>query len=311
LDSLKAQNYPKELLELLIVDGGSSDSTLEIAGQFGAKLISEPRLKNNPEARKAIGLASAKNELVLYIDSDNILPHKDWLVNMVKPLVEDEEVVAVWTLRYHYDKRASLLNRYFALFGVNDPIAYYFNKRDRLSWAENKWNLLGRAIEKKDYYVVSFANNKIPTLGANGYLIRRSVLNRAKVEQKYFFHIDVNADLVLLGFNKFACIKDTIMHLSADNLISFLRKRLNFMRVYHQEEYGLRRWRLFEKEDLFKLLVFVFYGLTLFKPLYDGFRGYLKIRDKAWFLHAVVCFAIIFVYGWGLISRSLKLKTNE
>jgi hypothetical protein len=83
------------------------------------------------------------------------------------------------------------------------------------------------------------------------------------------------------------------------------------MRLYHQKDYNLRRWRLYEPKDKWKLLLFVFYGLTIVKPLYDSLRGYLKIKDKAWFLHVVVCFAIIFVYGWGLISRLLKINIKK
>jgi hypothetical protein len=136
-------------------------------------------------------------------------------------------------------------------------------------------------------------------------------LNKARVSLEEFFHIDVNYDLVSLGFDKFAAIKDTIIHLSGDNLFSFLKKRLRFMRIYHQDEYNLRRYRVYEPQDKWKLLVFILYGLTFVKPLFDSSRGYLKIKDKAWFLHPLVCFTIIFVYGWGLISRLLKLNIKK
>ncbi len=216
LESLSTQDYPQDYLEIIIVDGGSQDSTRQIAAAFGAVFIEEPGMKENPEARKAIGAARATNELILFVDSDNILPHKNWLKNMIEPLVNDREIIATQPLRYHYDKNLSLLNRYFSLFGVNDPIAYYFNKRDRLSWQEQDWRLFGSAEDKGRYFKVTFRKDRLPTLGANGYLVRKDILFKARTNPEEFFHIDINYDLVVLGYNKYGIVKDDIIHLTAD-----------------------------------------------------------------------------------------------
>lgn len=303
LMSIREQDYPQEALEIIIIDGGSSDSTVITAESFGAKVIKEPGKKDNPEARKAMGLNKARNEFLAFIDSDNILPHKDWLRLMVEPLINDREVVATQPLRYQYSKKFSLLNRYFALFGVNDPIAYYFNKRDRLSWAEDDWRLLGEAKDRGNYYLVKFTKDKLPTLGANGFLIRKDILKKAKVNPTEFFHIDVNYDLVSLGYNRYAIIKDSIIHLTGDNLFTFLRKRLNFMKSYHHQYYNLRRYKLYEPKDKYKLLVFIIISLTFIKPFYDSIKGFVKVPDLAWFLHPLVCFAILLVYGLGIIEN--------
>jgi glycosyltransferase involved in cell wall biosynthesis len=302
LNIIKQQFYPQEALEIIVIDGGSSDSTLMIAESFGATVMGEPKLRDNPEARKAIGLSKAKGELVAFIDSDNVLPHKDWLKLMVEPLISNRAIVATQPLRYQYRKDLSLLNRYFALFGVNDPIAYYFNKRDRLSWAEDNWHLMGEAEDKGSYYLVRFDKDKLPTLGANGFLARRDILLKARVSPSEFFHIDVNYDLVSLGFDTYGIIKDGIIHLTGDNLLTFLKKRLSFMRRYHQKDYSLRRWRLYEAKDKYKLLIFIIFALTFIRPLYDSIKGFLKIPDVAWFLHPLICFAILVTYGYATIE---------
>ncbi|MFH1888551.1 MAG: glycosyltransferase [Candidatus Omnitrophota bacterium] len=302
LNSIREQAYPQGELEIIIIDGGSLDSTLEIAQSLGATVIKEPGRKDNPEARKAIGLSKASNKFVAFIDSDNILPHKDWLKAMVEPLVNNDRIVGSQPLRYQYDKKMTLLNRYFALFGVNDPIAYYFNKRDRLSWAEDGWRMMGEARDRGGYYSVRFTKDMLPTLGANGFLARKDILLKAKVAPDEFFHIDVNYDLVSQGYDEYAIIKDTIIHLSADNFFSFLKKRMEFMRRYHQRDYGLRRYRLYEPKDKYKLIVFILFSLTFVKPLYDSVRGFIKIPDIAWFLHPIMCFSIVAVYGWAIIK---------
>ena len=303
LESIRNQNYNQETIEILIIDGGSQDMTKAIAEEFSAVFIEETDRRRQPEARKALGLARAKNGLVLFIDSDNILPHKEWLKRMLEPILENKEIIAVQPLRYDYNKSFSLLNRYFALFGVNDPIAYYFNKRDRLSWAETNWRMQGKAEDKGNYYYVQFQKDKLPTLGANGFLARKEILRKARVTPDEFFHIDINYDLIELGYDKYGIIKDTIIHLSGDNIFSFLRKRLRFMEEYHQKGYSLRRYRLYENKDRYKLLVFIFFSLTFVKPLYDSMKGFMKIHDLAWFVHPVMCFLIMFTYGYATIKK--------
>ena len=305
LESIYNQDYPKELIELIIIDGGSSDATLAVATEFNARVINRPDKRDNPESRKALGIAEAKNELVALIDSDNILPHKLWLRNLIEPLVKNPDIVATQPLRYLYDRSFSLLNRYFALFGVNDPIAYYFNKRDRQSWAESGWAMFGEARDSGNYYLVTFNKENVPTLGANGYIARRQVLLKARVSPDEFFHIDVNFDLISLGYNKYGIVKDSIIHLTGDNLFSFLRKRIRFMEVYHQKDYTLRRWKLYEPRDTLKLLVFAVYSATFLRPLFDSLKGFLKVRDLAWFLHPLMCFVILVAYSLTTIQKWL------
>jgi len=79
LDSIKAQNYKGDI-EIIIADGGSTDSTLEIAQKYTDKIYPNP-LKTG-EAGKAAGVKHAKNEIIALIDSDNILPSRDWLSRM-------------------------------------------------------------------------------------------------------------------------------------------------------------------------------------------------------------------------------------
>jgi len=195
------------------------------------------------------------------------------------------------------------MNRYFALFGVNDPVAYYLNKRDKLSWAEDSWNLLGSAEDKGDYYLVTFNPSAVPTLGANGYLARREILLKARCNPSEFFHIDVNYDLIKAGYDKYGIVKDDIIHLTGNTFWSFLRKRLIYMRKYYQQNQSMRRYYLYIPADRLRLIAYVLFSLTLIKPLYDSFRGYSKIRDFAWFLHPLICISMLFVYGFAVIVK--------
>jgi glycosyltransferase involved in cell wall biosynthesis len=312
LHSLWVQNYPKRKIEILIIDGGSTDCTVKVAKQSGAKVKIIKQERDNPEGRKAIGLHEAKNELVLFIDSDNLLPHTEWLMNMVRPLMEQSDIVATQPLRFHHDYKYKSLNRYFALVGVGDPVVYYLGKSDHLSWSEEYWTLNGQATDQGEYYRVSFTPDNAPTCGANGYLARRDLLLKTKCTKDEFFHIDVNYDLINLGFNTFGFIKDDIIHLSGESLVQYAKKRLIYMKKY----YGLshRRYLIYSstrKEDRINLMAFIIYTLTLLRPTYDAIRGYKKVPDKAWFLHPIMCQIMLLTYGSAITFREAKILPNR
>lgn len=308
LSALRKQDYPQEKIEVLVVDGGSKDKTLEIAKGFGVEIIKVPVEKQGAEYNKAVGVNTAKNEILLLLDHDNILPHKKWLKKMVNPFLLHKEVVGVEPLRFHYDPKMNLLDRYFALMGGSDPVPYYFGKNSHLSWAFDKYNLWGEAKDMGDYYLVKFSPDKVPALGANGALVRRKLLlSEAKADLKHFFHIDVQVDLIRKGFNTYAIAKDTIIHLTGSKLIPFLLRRKFYIEKYHFQDFSLRRFSVYEpKKDRFNLIKYVFFSLTIIVPLFDAIRGFIKIRDVAWFIHPLMCLGMLFVYGVPTLKEEIK-----
>lgn len=308
LKSVKSQNYPQENIEIIVVDGSSKDKTLSIAKKYTNTIMHVSPKKQNAEYNKGLGVRAAKGELLLFIDHDNVLPHSEWLSKMIKPLLDDKEIVGVETWRYHYNPKASLLDRYFALFGAGDPLAFYLGKADRVSFMYDSYNLFGKAKDVGDYYVVQFEPKHIPTIGANGFLIRRKILmENALVDEDHFFHIDVNVDLIKKGFNTYAFIKDDIIHLTGyRNISSFLYRRKLFMEQFHYQTRAQRRYGVYMKQDTKNLLKFVLYSITFVKPTYDALRGYAKIQDSAWLLHPFLCFTLLMIYGYTMMKATIK-----
>lgn len=310
LDSLFSQDYPKEKLEVIVADGGSKDNTLEILSSYKIKLLKIPPEKQEAEYNKGVAVSHAKSEILLLIDHDNILPHKGWLKNMVKPLVENEEISGVEVLRFRYDPKDNMLDRYFALIGGVDPVPYYLGKDARLSYAFDKYNLFGKSQDKGSYYIVKFYDDKIPTLGANGAMLRRSLLKYAKADPENFFHMDINYDLIKKGFNTYAFVKDDIIHYKKTKVIQFLKfllRRKTIMERQYFESLKKRRYAVFVRsQDKLGLIKYVLYSVTLIKPTFDSIRGFIKVRDLAWFLHPFICLSFLLIYSWAVASRSFR-----
>ncbi len=311
LQSINFQDYPKSKLRIIVVDGGSKDKTLEIIRKYKIKLIRTDPKKQNVEYNKSVGIQASKSNLLFMIDHDNVLPSKKIIKKMVQPFIDDEAIVGVETLHYHYDKRFSLLDRYIALFGVTDPVAYYLGKADRMSYHTNTYDKRYKPIRVNGYFVVSFTPRNLPTIGANGFMVRREILvNNAKVGVREYFHIDVNADLVKKGFNKYAFVDGSISHIGGNtSILKFLERRGMFMKQFYLDKSKItaqkRRYKLFVKGDAWKLIYFILISITLIVPLVDSIRGYLRVRDTAWFLHPVMCLSFVAIYGYAVIEYKM------
>jgi len=318
LASIRNQKYPQRLVHILLVDGGSTDQTKKIAQKYNVEWIRVDKKKQNVEYNKSIGIAKAKGELILMVDHDNIFPDDTILVSMVGPFFKHKDLVGVETLRYHYDNKANVLDRYFALFGVNDPLAYYLGKADRISYITDEIPKRYHPKDKGAYYLVRFTPSHIPTVGANGFLIRRKTLiTHAKVSPDMFFPIDVNVDLIRKGYSTYAFTKNAILHLSGSgDVLYYLKRRMLFMRQYHLGEHSLtlkktRRYSLYDKGDFGKLVLFVILGLTFIVPLIDSIKGYRKLQDPAWFINPFLCFAIVIIYGFVIIDHQVRLLIRK
>lgn len=307
LQSVKAQDYPSEV-EIIVADGGSSDQSLTIAKQYGAKIHHVPIDKQNAEYNKGIAVSKAKNEVLLMIDHDNILPHKNWLRNMVRPLMDNPKIIGAGCLRFAHEPGMTLLDRYFALIGAPDPVPFFLNKSAHQSWLYDDFHLRGKLLaDKGPYFLVELNPDKMPALGGNGCVLRRALLREAKSDPDNFFHIDIHVDLAIAGYRTYAFVKETIKHLSNNSLLHFLARRRYFIEKYHFLDYSRRRYSIYEpNKDKLRLLGYIIYSATFIGPLVDATRGYLKVQDFAWFLHPVMCFAMLVVYGVPTLKEESK-----
>lgn len=84
LKSIFELNYPKNLLEVIVVDGGSKDSTVKIAEKYPAKIVVKP--SNAPSAYN-YAVKIADGDIIAIVDADAKV-EKDWLGRLVKHLTD-------------------------------------------------------------------------------------------------------------------------------------------------------------------------------------------------------------------------------
>lgn len=298
LKSIRKQDYPQNLIKIVMVDGGSLDGTFDIAKRYNVDVICRPDLRDSPNVRGGIALTIAETELVLFVSADNRLQEHDVLTQMVNSM-SDHEIVGCETLRYGYNKTDPIISRYFALIGGADPIAVGLGKADRGPHDIVKWHGHGDVDDCGYYYKVSFDKDvsKIPTLGANGFLFRKNLLSKATL-MDHAYHIDMCVELILKGYNKFSFVKNRhIVHFLDMKLLSFLKRRLLYAKMYDGNEVS-RIYSVYQSSDFVKLLVLIISNLTFIIPFIRSCKGYVRQRDISWFLHPVISF--VFTVGYSV-----------
>ncbi len=311
LKSIREQDYPQDKVEIIIADGGSKDNTLEIARKYNAVIVKNP-LKTG-EAGKAVGVKASKGDFIALIDSDNILPQKDWLTRMLEPF-EDEEIVASEPWEYTYRKEGGFIERYSALIGVNDPMVLFFGNYDRLNHLTGKWT--GITLEEEDkgeWLKVTLANHKpVPTIGANGTIFKTPFLKNSLINQEYLFDIDIIASEVRKrNYLKIAKVKIGIIHTFCEaSIIKFKRKQKRRVSdyLYHQSQNHRNISWSSDKRGKVAIIKFTIYSALLIPPLLDSARGYGKIKDKAWCFHPLACLITLWEYSLGTLKGLLSTK---
>lgn len=305
LESIKMQDYPKTATEHLVMDGGSTNASLALAKQYGCIIHSMPRLRNNSEGRKGWGIKLAKNNIIAFIEADNILVGKDWLRKMILPFVREKDVTGTFSMHNSYEKGMPMLTKYCALIGINDPTVYYLNKSEKMPRFQRKYTKGICIKDTKDYTVVRFTKDTLPTLGDNGHMVRRSVISKVNVKPEVFLHTDAFYQLAERGYDTYGVIKNSIIHYTGATIVGLYRRRVTFKQLFFDKKRTTRSYYVFNKNnarDRLHIALFVVYSLTFIQPFLVSIRGFLVVPDTAWFLHPIVCFVAACSYGLAEVS---------
>jgi glycosyltransferase involved in cell wall biosynthesis len=165
INSVINQTYKN--LEIIIIDDGSTDNSVEIINSINDERIILLRQENKgASCARNLGITSSKGDFIQFLDSDDLISHNK-IELQVSAINNHKECIAVCHTKHFYngeDYKAAVVNDYEAkfLFSTNDPINFLLNL-----WGDNK--------EKKGSMVQT-----------NAWLIPISLINKAGLWSEHY-----------------------------------------------------------------------------------------------------------------------------
>lgn len=112
--------------EVIVIDSGSTDSSLDIIRRCDANLIQISPADFNHGLTRNLGVESSRGDFIAFVTQDATPANKSWLQSLVSPLREDESIAGVFgkhlaredcdpivafNLQYHFDQAISLTRK--------------------------------------------------------------------------------------------------------------------------------------------------------------------------------------------------------
>lgn len=218
LISIKNQSLNQEEIEILIIDSGSVDNTLELAEKYRCRILKNK--KRLPEFAKFIGMNNAKGQYICNLDSDEVIENNKSFEN---------KMLFLENSRIKHLMSSGLKNPYKNIFqdytnSFGDPFSYFIYKISGSDYAKslkrNKYR-----FKKEGVFNQFFIDNKITPICDGGgsfynvsYLKENFNIKEIGIVTKVFDNLTGKT-------NCFAIMDDDyIIHYSSSNFKTLLRK---------------------------------------------------------------------------------------
>ncbi len=302
LKSIEEQDFPKDKIEILVIDGGSRDGTVEIAKTYGCRIVKNPEILAGPGY--ALGVKEARGDVVMFLAADNRPLHRRWLRDIIEPLAEDSSIVGSFG-PFIPDRHDIALNRYFCL--VDSTPFHYF-----LCPTESIKRLYPRSYavleDNGRYKILDFRVEKFPILGlGNGFAVNFAAvpdLMRSAFREEVMVNFRRDLDDILPVIRmiqrgwKIAYVPEAgIHHYHLASYRQFLEKyswkiRTNVygkgLAYTNSRKYLSRKRRV--RERMWSL-----YSLSFLWPLVHALPRFKEDREVAWLLHPLICLLLTLI----------------
>ena len=130
-----------ERFEVIIVDSGSTDKTLDIIRRYPARLYCIPEKEFNHGLTRNLGISKACGKYIVLMTQDAIPCDNFWMKNLVDNLKRDQSIAGVYSMQIPRPDAHILtqirVNRFFAAAKTRrESRIYEIEEYNKLSWDE-------------------------------------------------------------------------------------------------------------------------------------------------------------------------------
>lgn len=309
LTSIRAQDYPQELVEILVTDGGSADDTRVVAEAHGARVLENP--ERLAEWGVKVGILAAAGEVTVVFAADNELVGSDWLSRVARRFEGDPQLAATFG-RLVSGPNDAPLNKYIELI-QSEPLNWFLNR--------NLESYLNSAETDEDGFARFEVDPQRPLVwGANGLAVRTQWARPIWAREGYVADVDAFHRMIQAGHGRVAYHSGPYCyHHQVVRLTDLRRKwlRNSQQHLVHQAETRDLDW---VEVPGFRLRAILWLVYSLLPPISitDALRRAIRDRSAYWLYHPAATFLQAATYaqalllsgaGRRLVSRSLLRRS--
>jgi glycosyltransferase involved in cell wall biosynthesis len=322
LASIQRQTYPQNNIEILVVDGGSTDKTKTIARKNNCIVLHNKKVA--PAFAKHMGFFKAKGKYILYFDSDEVMESPESIALKLRTFEQNKNVKAVISTGYEKPSGYPFVCNYINEFG--DPFSYFIYRISKDSRFFLKEMLEKYKVLKNDSKYVTFDLSKVKVLPIIE-LVAMATMIDAEYFKKRFPELITNEALIPHMFymlnkdrKQIAIMKhDVIVHYSADTFRKYLNKIKSRIKnnIFNTSSGAIEgftgREQYLPPTYRFKKYLFLPYTFSLVFLLYDSVCLSITRRNIFYFIHIYLCFytslVILQQYCLKLLGVKPQLKS--
>ena len=169
LNSVLRSNYPKDKLEIIVIDDCSTDGTFkEVIRRFPSVIIKKNKKEIYLAAMRNLGIKISNGQFIMFIDDDNVVD-SNAIIELTRAMVNNRKI------------------------GVAGPLMYYYKDPKRIwcagikrSYITSRTISLGLGTLDKGQYKDLIESEDFP----NAFMVRREIFEKIGLfdEENYPFH---------------------------------------------------------------------------------------------------------------------------
>lgn len=300
LTSIRMQNYPQEKIEIIIADGGSIDRTVELAKKYNVRIINNPKKLAEPGC--ALAHSKAKGDLKVFFAADNTLPDDQWINRMIRPFLEDKEIVGAFT-HIAIDSNDFTLNKYYSELQV-DPLSWfiYGDTSNPLEF-ETKYSVISKG---ENWSAYKFNMQKHPLIAfAQGFIIKSTYSRPPELEGDDILPV---LELISKG-EKIAYVKNAgVYHYHLESFSQFSKKFYKrILNNLEEPDYGInRRSKFLSPIRKIRKYLFLIYGITIFPPLIHSIFWRISSKKTYFYWHSICSISLAYIIIYCIFKKKIK-----
>ncbi len=312
LNAIRKQTYARKSMEVLIIDGGSTDATLSIAKKFRCTIFRNSKVE--PLYAKYLGYIHAKGKYIVYVDHDEVIVNPNSIKNKIAILRQNPDIKVVIASGYRSPKGYNVINRYINEFG--DPFSFFMYRLSKhmdffIDTMRRRYVIRSETSYSATFDLSSSLEVALVELAAGGGMFDGTFFKKKFPEIVTHYHLIAHLLHLLRPTHPLLAIvkDDVLLHYSSDDIGSYVKKISWRIRnnIFFTTTIGASGFSGRESYQTalsrIKKFLFLPYAFSVVMPSVDAMYLMATRRDMSYIIHLPLT-----IMTAGLIVYNVLLK---